>query len=250
MFARAESAMRKAGAKKIYVDTSSSDRYAGTRGFYQRMGFAEDARLPDFYGPGDSKVIYVKELGPESSQQRHSGETRDQESRLRNRGELSRRLQAGTASITESPELVACTFDSARLASASSRLELRQRAHPAAIDDHHMQVDHDGARIAGRGFREQALDDRELGTRRHGIAAAFQDGAGRHIVPMLEHALQHIEVSLDGNLGEEVAADEGYAIEHAMGLQKPIGADNGLGRSKRVPCMPGCALRIAASSPP
>ena len=78
VFARAESAMRKAGAKKIYVDTSSSDRYAGTRGFYQRMGFAEDARLPDFYGPGDSKVIYVKELGPESSQQRHSGETRDQ----------------------------------------------------------------------------------------------------------------------------------------------------------------------------
>ena len=54
--------MRKAGAKKVYVDTSSSDRYAGTRGFYQRMGFAEDARLPDFYGPGDSKVIYVKEL--------------------------------------------------------------------------------------------------------------------------------------------------------------------------------------------
>jgi ribosomal protein S18 acetylase RimI-like enzyme len=78
VFARAESAMRKAGAKKIYVDTSSSDRYAPTRGFYQRMGFAEDARLPDFYGPGDSKVIYVKELGPESSQQRHSGETRDQ----------------------------------------------------------------------------------------------------------------------------------------------------------------------------
>lgn len=62
VFARAESAMRKAGAKKIYVDTSSSDRYAGTRGFYQRMGFEEDARLPDFYGPGDAKVIYVKQL--------------------------------------------------------------------------------------------------------------------------------------------------------------------------------------------
>ena len=62
VFARAESAMRKAGAKKIYVDTSSSDRYAPTRGFYQRMGFEEDARLPDFYGPGDAKVIYVKQL--------------------------------------------------------------------------------------------------------------------------------------------------------------------------------------------
>jgi ribosomal protein S18 acetylase RimI-like enzyme len=62
VFARAENAMRKVGAKKIYVDTSSSDRYAPTRGFYQRMGFEEDARLPDFYGPGDSKVIYVKPL--------------------------------------------------------------------------------------------------------------------------------------------------------------------------------------------
>jgi acetoin utilization deacetylase AcuC-like enzyme/N-acetylglutamate synthase-like GNAT family acetyltransferase len=62
VFTRAEAAMRKAGAKRIYVDTSTTDRYAGTRGFYQRMGFAEDARLPDFYGPGDGKVIYVKEL--------------------------------------------------------------------------------------------------------------------------------------------------------------------------------------------
>jgi len=64
VFTRAEAAMRKAGAKHIYADTSSSDRYAGTRGFYQRMGFAEAARLPDFYGPDDGKVIYVKSLSP------------------------------------------------------------------------------------------------------------------------------------------------------------------------------------------
>jgi acetoin utilization deacetylase AcuC-like enzyme/GNAT superfamily N-acetyltransferase len=62
VFARAEAAMRKAGAKHVYADTSTSDRYAGTRGFYQRMGFREEARLADFYGPGDGKVIYVKEL--------------------------------------------------------------------------------------------------------------------------------------------------------------------------------------------
>jgi len=62
VLARAETAMRKAGAKRIYVDTSSSDRYAPTRGFYQRMGFEEEARLPDFYAPGDSKVIYVKDV--------------------------------------------------------------------------------------------------------------------------------------------------------------------------------------------
>ena len=62
VFNRAEAAMRKAGARHIYADTSSSDRYAPTRGFYQRMGFCEEARLPDFYGPGDGKVIYVKTL--------------------------------------------------------------------------------------------------------------------------------------------------------------------------------------------
>ena len=79
-----------------------------------------------------------------------------------------------------------------------------------------MQIEHHRARIAGRGFRKQALDDRKPGARRHGIAAALQERAGTQIVPMLEHALQHIEVSLDGDLGDEVAADEGYALEHAM----------------------------------
>jgi acetoin utilization deacetylase AcuC-like enzyme/GNAT superfamily N-acetyltransferase len=65
VYARAEAAMRKAGAKHIYADTSSSDRYAPTRGFYQQMGFVEEARLPDFYAPGDGKVIYVKSIGHE-----------------------------------------------------------------------------------------------------------------------------------------------------------------------------------------
>jgi hypothetical protein len=26
------------------------------------MGFVEEARLPDFYAPGDGKVIYVKDI--------------------------------------------------------------------------------------------------------------------------------------------------------------------------------------------
>jgi len=65
VYARAEAAMRKAGAKRIYVDTSSSDRYAPTRGFYKRIGFTKQVRLPDFYAPGDGKVIYAKALSPE-----------------------------------------------------------------------------------------------------------------------------------------------------------------------------------------
>ena len=62
LYARAEAEMGAAQAKHIYVETSCSDRYAPTRGFYQRLGFAEQARLPDFYAPGDGKVIYVKTL--------------------------------------------------------------------------------------------------------------------------------------------------------------------------------------------
>jgi ribosomal protein S18 acetylase RimI-like enzyme len=62
VYARAEAAMRKVGAQHIYADTSSSDPYAPTRGFYQRMGFAEEARLDDFYAPGDGKIVYVKPL--------------------------------------------------------------------------------------------------------------------------------------------------------------------------------------------
>jgi ribosomal protein S18 acetylase RimI-like enzyme len=73
--------MRKAGAKHIYADTSSSDRYAGTRGFYQRMGFEAEARLPDFYAPGDGKIVYVKALGGDPQPRRHPGESRDPESK-------------------------------------------------------------------------------------------------------------------------------------------------------------------------
>jgi ribosomal protein S18 acetylase RimI-like enzyme len=61
-YARAEAAMREAGASRVYADTSSSERYTPTRGFYRRMGFHEQAHLPDFYAPGDGKFIYVKEL--------------------------------------------------------------------------------------------------------------------------------------------------------------------------------------------
>jgi D-alanine-D-alanine ligase-like ATP-grasp enzyme/ribosomal protein S18 acetylase RimI-like enzyme len=72
LYARAEAEMGAARAKHIYVETSCSERYAATRGFYQRLGFAEQARLPDFYAPGDGKVIYVKTLGCDT----RDGETR------------------------------------------------------------------------------------------------------------------------------------------------------------------------------
>lgn len=50
------------GGTRVYVDTSGRDAYIPTRAFYERMGYIQAAFLPDFYAPGDAKVIYVKSL--------------------------------------------------------------------------------------------------------------------------------------------------------------------------------------------
>jgi len=62
ILARAETAMKRAGAQRVYIDTSTSEHYAPTRAFYQRAGFALAAELPDFYRPGDGKAIFSKAL--------------------------------------------------------------------------------------------------------------------------------------------------------------------------------------------
>jgi ribosomal protein S18 acetylase RimI-like enzyme len=48
-----------AGGRRIFIDTSSQPRYAPTRAFYERNGYTCAARLPDFYAPGDDRVIYT-----------------------------------------------------------------------------------------------------------------------------------------------------------------------------------------------
>ncbi len=46
----------------IYIETSSRDQYLPTRKFYESCGYRAEARLKDFYAPGDDKIIYVKVL--------------------------------------------------------------------------------------------------------------------------------------------------------------------------------------------
>jgi len=48
------------GGERIYVETSGRDHYLPTRKFYDRCGYQKAAELPEFYGKGDSKVIYLK----------------------------------------------------------------------------------------------------------------------------------------------------------------------------------------------
>jgi len=56
----AEARILKMGGARIYIETSSQDNYQGSRAFYSHLGFNRQTSIPDFYGPGDGKVIYVK----------------------------------------------------------------------------------------------------------------------------------------------------------------------------------------------
>ena len=49
-------------ARVLIVETSSTDQYASTRAFYAAQGFDEEARIREFYGPGDDKVVFWKAL--------------------------------------------------------------------------------------------------------------------------------------------------------------------------------------------
>jgi ribosomal protein S18 acetylase RimI-like enzyme len=49
-------------ARLVIIETSSRDDYAPTRRFYHKRGYTEDARLRDFYAPGDDRVVFSKRL--------------------------------------------------------------------------------------------------------------------------------------------------------------------------------------------
>jgi ribosomal protein S18 acetylase RimI-like enzyme len=51
-------------ARMLIAETSSRSDYAATRGFYGRRGYAEAARVRDFYAPGDDRIIFVKRFIP------------------------------------------------------------------------------------------------------------------------------------------------------------------------------------------
>ncbi|HQU34356.1 MAG: hypothetical protein B7Z68_10465 [Acidobacteria bacterium 21-70-11] len=50
------------GRTRVYLETSSRPQYVPTRAFYLRCGYEVAAELPEFYAPGDGKVIFLKIL--------------------------------------------------------------------------------------------------------------------------------------------------------------------------------------------
>ena len=62
-----EKAVHEKKGRLIVIETSSRDKYATTRNFYQRLGYLENARIRDFYRPGDDLLIYCKYFKPEGA---------------------------------------------------------------------------------------------------------------------------------------------------------------------------------------
>ena len=57
-----EQALIETGARLLLVETSGLGSFELTRTFYRKNGYDEEARIRDFYKPGDDKVIFRKVL--------------------------------------------------------------------------------------------------------------------------------------------------------------------------------------------
>ncbi len=55
-----EAEVGRRNGRLILIETSSQPKYHGTRQFYIGLGYREVARVPDYYRPGDDRVIYAK----------------------------------------------------------------------------------------------------------------------------------------------------------------------------------------------
>jgi D-alanine-D-alanine ligase len=56
----AEQKIAECGGRLFVVETSSRETYTPTRRFYEALGYWEAGRIPNFYGPGDDRVIFLK----------------------------------------------------------------------------------------------------------------------------------------------------------------------------------------------
>jgi GNAT superfamily N-acetyltransferase len=62
LLASAEGEIKEAEGRLLIVETSSQAGYEKTSRFYSKHGYETVCRLPDFYAPGDDKIILQKRL--------------------------------------------------------------------------------------------------------------------------------------------------------------------------------------------
>lgn len=57
-----EDRLRSDGHRIVIADTSGTEEFAQTRAFYQKNGYALEARIRDFWSVGDDKIVFWKAL--------------------------------------------------------------------------------------------------------------------------------------------------------------------------------------------
>jgi ribosomal protein S18 acetylase RimI-like enzyme len=57
-----EKRIAKEGARRIYVETSSTEPYQAARSFYEKHGYRLVSSLKDFYRKDDDKMIFMKDI--------------------------------------------------------------------------------------------------------------------------------------------------------------------------------------------
>ena len=50
------------GERILLVETSGDDSFERTRAFYKKNGYTQEARVREFYQPGEDKIVYWKQL--------------------------------------------------------------------------------------------------------------------------------------------------------------------------------------------
>ncbi len=49
-------------ARVLLIETSGLPNFAPTRDFYRKHGYVQEARIREYYGPGDDKIVFWKSL--------------------------------------------------------------------------------------------------------------------------------------------------------------------------------------------
>src|SRR5712672_1879482 len=58
----AEEEIVRRGGRMLLIETSSQETYGGTIHFYERTGYELVGNIPEYYKPGDDKLIFAKRL--------------------------------------------------------------------------------------------------------------------------------------------------------------------------------------------
>ncbi len=67
LLAYAEDEVHRRGGRLLLIETSSQESYGATIRFYERAGYRLEARIRNFYKPGDDKLVFARDLDQGSS---------------------------------------------------------------------------------------------------------------------------------------------------------------------------------------